>query len=126
VANNRMWLIHKPSGIGVMIGKRLAIGWHHAPKKDKLQSFYSYICDYYPESQDDFVLAMEDCTGSTCYNDWKYSSDPIIEGGFRRFEMGEDVNSYTPSPIPASSFQADYLIAQSIHAPRTGWLLRAL
>ena len=83
MANNRMWLIHKPTQLGVMLGKRMAWGWYSAPEQEKLQSFFEYL-EHNPEgSQDDFILAMEDCTGSSCFNDWQYTSENV--DGFMKF-----------------------------------------
>jgi hypothetical protein len=76
MANNRMWLIHKPSKLGVMLGKRMSCGWYTSD--DNLMKFFDYIqrC----EGQDDFVLAMEDCFG-----EWDYTDER--EGGFMKFTL---------------------------------------
>lgn len=95
MANNRMWLIHKPSKLGVMLGKRMAWGWYSAPDTEHLESFYKYL-EQNPDPegrQDDFVLAMEDCSGSSCFNEWVYTTD-FIEG-FRVFD-------FTPPKIGAT------------------------
>lgn len=83
MANNRMWLIHKPTKLGVMIGKRMLGGWYGAPEQAELQRFFSYL-EYADEGrQDDFILAMEDCTDSSCFDNWKYTDETT--NGFRKF-----------------------------------------
>jgi len=86
MANNRMFLIHKPSKLGIMLGKRLGWGWYGAPDKSEVERFYKYLSDNpesYDGSQDDFVLAMEDCTESNCFDDWRYTEQKV--DGFRVF-----------------------------------------
>ena len=85
MANNRMFLIHKPSKLGVMLGKNMGCSWYKAPEKDTLESFYEYIASKAEMNQDDFVLAMEDCENSSCFNDWIYTDKK--EAGFRVFEI---------------------------------------
>ncbi len=87
MANNRVFLIHKPSKLGIMLGKRMGWGWYKPPEKDEIQRFYDYLSNEQPYddgSQDDFVLAMEDCSESGCFDDWKYTSETVC--GFRLFE----------------------------------------
>lgn len=87
MANNRMFLVHKPSKIGIMLGKRMAYGWYKPPSQDEMQRFFEYI-EHNPEgSQDDFVLAMEDCTESSCFKGWGYTAETI--DGFKVFEIKE-------------------------------------
>lgn len=45
MANNRMWLIHRPSKIGIKLGKRMAIGWYAAPLQDEVERFFKYLED---------------------------------------------------------------------------------
>ena len=80
-----MFLIHKPSKLGVMLGKNMGCIWHKAPEKDTLESFYEYIASKAEMNQDDFVLAMEDCENSSCFDDWIYTDKK--EAGFRVFEI---------------------------------------
>ena len=86
MANNRMWLIHKPSQLGVLLAKRMGIGWYDAPSGERLNRFYDYLeAEFGFEGQDDFVLAMEDCKESSCFDNWKYTDEKIR--GFRKFEI---------------------------------------
>lgn len=84
MANNRMWLIHKPSKLGIKLGKRLGWGWYAAPETSELERFYDYLAEQ-ADNQDDFVLAMEDCTESSCFGDWEYTFQFI--DGFRVFKF---------------------------------------
>ncbi len=93
MANNRMWLIHRESKLGVMIGKRMGWGWYNPPKQEQLMKFFEYLEKNPCESQDDFVLAMEDCSNSNCFDGWRYTND-LIEG-FRVFEIDEEVKGKT-------------------------------
>ena len=84
MANNRMFLIHKPSKLGIMLGKRMGWGWYNAPGTSEVERFYNYLENNPEGSQDDFILAMEDCSESSCFNDWRYTDEKV--GGFRVFE----------------------------------------
>jgi len=87
MANNRMFLIHKPSKLGVGLGKRMGWGWYNAPEKAELERFYEYLSNEIPYedgSQDDFIIAMENCSDSNCFEDWQYTGEK--ENGFHKFE----------------------------------------
>lgn len=94
MADNRMWLIHKPSKLGIMLGKRMAWGWHDAPDTVEIQRFYDYLAkyDYLAQKseggQDDFILAMEDCSESSCFSNWVYTEE--MENEFRKFELTDN------------------------------------
>lgn len=77
MANNRMWLLHKPTMLAVLLGKRMAVGWYQAPDKDELERFYRYLEHHPMGSQDDFVIAMEDCSGSSVFEGWDYTREEI-------------------------------------------------
>ncbi len=80
-----MFLIHKPSKIGIMLGKRMACGWYDAPESEELERFYDYIKDDMVGSQDDFLLAMENCSQSDCFNNWEYTEERLE--GFIVFKL---------------------------------------
>jgi len=88
MANNRMFLIHKPSKLGIMLGKRMGWGWYGAPDAFELRRFYDYLADNIEGSQDDFILAMEDCSESNCFKDWQYTNE-MVEG-FMVFEYKKE------------------------------------
>jgi len=88
MADNRMFLIHKPTKLGVMLAGRLGSTWDmQFGAGDSLAAFYEHLnaqsltC----ERQDDFVLAMEDCSNSSCFGDWQYTNESV--NGFRVFEF---------------------------------------
>lgn len=60
MANNRMYLVHRPSNKFVFLGKRMANGWYHVPSnlEEKITELFSL--DENVETQDDFVIGMED------------------------------------------------------------------
>ena len=87
MANNRMWLIHRPTKLGIMLGKRLGFGWYKPPETKELERFYEYLGKNIDseQNQDDFVLAMEDCSNSLCFDNWDYTNTFI--DGFRLFKF---------------------------------------
>lgn len=87
MANNRMFLVHMPTKLGVMIGKRMGWGWYKADG-DEIERFYDYLSDHPKGSQDDFKLFMEDCSESSCFDDWRYTQDEVE--GFRVFKILEE------------------------------------
>ena len=62
MANNRMFLVHRPTGRSVFLGKRMSYGWFDPPSADALQAFYQECEIDTPLAQDDFVIAMEDAS----------------------------------------------------------------
>ena len=80
-----MWLIHKPTKLGIMLGKRMGYGWYAAPEQSELNRFYEYLTENLEPTQDDFVLAMEDCSESTCFSEWDYTEERI--NGFAVFKF---------------------------------------
>lgn len=63
MANNYMWLVHRPSGLTCSLGKRLAREWYRPSIADKIEQFY-FDCYQWVMinggSQDDMMLVMED------------------------------------------------------------------
>lgn len=87
MANNRMWLVHAPTGLAVFLGKRMGWGWYTMKESDthaKLQCLYDTLEDQgYAGNQDDFVLAMESVAGgasSRVCGDWSYSGIERSDG----------------------------------------------
>ena len=90
MANNRMYLLHRPTGLAICLGKRMAFGWYQAPEAQYMEAFYQHILNHLEkgQDQDDFVLAMEDCSNSSCFADWDYGS--VDESGFMRLREKSD------------------------------------
>ncbi len=85
MAHNRMFLIHRESKLGIGLDKRMGWGWYSAPDQFRFQQFYDYLSENYFDQQDSFVLAMEDCSESNCFDDWVYTFKK--EAGFHLFEF---------------------------------------
>lgn len=70
MANNRMWLVHKPSGSAVFLGKRMGGSWYGTPEdlSERIAVLFSVT------EGDDFALAMEDCAGAPhAFGGWQYT-----------------------------------------------------
>lgn len=84
MANNRMFLVHRPTGKAVMLGKRMASGWYRPgfngqpdPLAKRMERLFELAEDHWENSQDDnlddFVLVMEDAEGPTgAITEWTY------------------------------------------------------
>jgi len=90
MANNRMFLVHKPTMLGVRLGRRGAWGWHSPDSSEELARFYLYLERNSVGSQDDFHIFMEDCGESSCYSDWSYTDDK--QDGFWVFKDNKAVD----------------------------------
>ncbi len=64
MANNRLWLVHKPSGHRIMLAKRMFHGWYVRYGVDmtkELDNFFERTeKDSTYSDQDDFTLDFED------------------------------------------------------------------
>lgn len=79
MANNRMFLVHVPTGLAAPLGSRLGWGWS-GPKTCAscgLERLFEILRDgsvIYEGSQDDFAVALEDASGaSLACGQWEYS-----------------------------------------------------
>ena len=92
MANNRMYLFHAPTGVGIFLAKRMSYGWYTAEKEakdlqERLQNFFQFLekdCDHTAENQDDFAILMEDNSGSerlTPYKNlrWLYENSGLVK-----------------------------------------------
>lgn len=80
MANNRLWLVHRPSGAAVFLGKRMAFGWYQnmgETIEGRLDAFFSEACDVSDlKSQDDFILVMEDAENApACTEHWTWDEE---------------------------------------------------
>lgn len=86
MANNRMFLIHRPSTLGVMLGKSMGADWYKAPDADELERFYSVVFnDSCCSPFDDFVLAMEVPGSKMVFGGWQYTGE--TKDGFKVFDF---------------------------------------
>ncbi len=124
MANNRLYLVHRPTGFALFLGKRMLRGWYSGDggiPEARLNAFYDRIDALYGEApkgwnlsealtgQDDFILVLEDNSCAphiaehTAYEGHD-SSDLIV-----RFTPAPDApqsdgpDSPSPKPRPSSS-----------------------
>ena len=75
MANNKMFLVHRPTGLAVFLGKRMGHGWYTTDKFTSVQKLFDTVkneYDYYNE-QDDFAIALEDARRATlAMGEWQY------------------------------------------------------
>ncbi|MGR9384930.1 hypothetical protein [Rhizobium leguminosarum] len=80
MANNRLILVHRPTGLRIHLGKRMAQGWYGAPEKAAFDAWFAKVeeaGDY--EGQDDFVLFIEDASHAPMASDkFIYNKDGTI------------------------------------------------
>lgn len=64
MANNRMYLVHRPSGKALFLGKRLTDGWYGVPEDlvERLKQLFADTEEYEFHRRDDFGLYMEDAS----------------------------------------------------------------
>lgn len=72
MANNRMYLLHRPTGKAVYLGKRMGYGWYGTPENvaERIEALFSIVEDgEYEGSQDDFCIALENAKDATLATD---------------------------------------------------------
>ncbi len=85
MANNNIWLVHRPTGRAVKLGKRYGSGWFRPPSKERMMEFFDSLDEEEFESMDDLVLCMEDGTDAPgrLVSGWRYAPHtyeaPLIE-----------------------------------------------
>jgi hypothetical protein len=81
MANNRLFLVFKPSGHAVYLGKRMAFGWYDTPDdlSERIKALFEKVeeaCSDNGEfSQDDFAVALEvepDLPSPHIIHDWEF------------------------------------------------------
>ena len=89
MANNRIWLVYRPTGKAVFLGKRMADGWYGVPDdiKQRIEALFQHISDDDGYFQDDLMLAMEGCdvTSPFVNTNWRYTTDD--PGPLRQLEI---------------------------------------
>lgn len=68
MANNRMYLTHRPSGLSVYLGKRMGWEWYNAPDDlaEKVRRLFE--CAPLEDGHDDFCISLEAPGDSTLTN----------------------------------------------------------
>ena len=79
MADNRMWLVYRPTGNAVFLGKRMAEGWYGVPDDlaHRIQALFDHAGQT-EHSRDDMMLVMETCDAVT----------PFVNTGFRYKTFG--------------------------------------
>ena len=80
MANNRMFLVHVPTGLAVPLGKSMGLGWYMSDETQ--QKIGSQIALLFQVLEDehgyegrhyDFAVALEDASGASLATDkWQY------------------------------------------------------
>ena len=94
MADNRMFLVHRPTCLAVMLGKRLGWGWYMPPDSGQLQIFYDHLAEHGGhdiDDQDDFILVKEEISDLKADVDWNYDIPVSISGknGFWMINLKE-------------------------------------
>jgi hypothetical protein len=61
MANERIYLLHRASGLNIMLGKRMLGGYYAPPSREDLQEFYE-ACEEWDDRLsylDDFEVVLE-------------------------------------------------------------------
>ena len=102
MANNRMFLVFRPTGDAVFLGKRMGRGWYGTPE-DVAESI-AILFEKAEEaaggefSQDDFAIALESGENQPHVIDkWKYKD--MNGGKVRSLEIDEQVPYGKPESI---------------------------
>lgn len=93
MADSRMFLVYRPTGDAVYLGKRMAWGWYGVPDDvaERINELFAKAeqaaCDF---SQDDFAIAMESVKNQPHVIDkWKYKTNAC--GKLASLEIDESV-----------------------------------
>lgn len=85
MANNRMYLLHRPTGLAVYLARHAAgnVGWSSTDVDAVLQEFF----DKTEGQPNDFCIAMENCSGAPlAFKDWTYTES---RGLLRTLSVGK-------------------------------------
>jgi len=50
MANNRLFIVHRPTGKWLYFGKRMLLGWYDAPTQEKFEAFFESVATDTPEA----------------------------------------------------------------------------
>ena len=102
MANNRMFLVYRPTGDAVYLGKRMGWGWYGTPEDvaERIAELFERAEKAAGEgdfSQDDFAIALESGKHQPhAIDKWRYKG----EGGkVRSLEIDESVPYGKPESI---------------------------
>ena len=75
MANNRMFLVYRPTGDAVFLGKRMGYGWYGTPAdvQERILKLFDLVESKGETHQDDFAIALEDGEAIPhAIHDWVY------------------------------------------------------
>lgn len=85
MANNAMFLVHRPSGLAIRLSKRMGGGWYVGVGGDRfaerLEKFLNAVEKTLPDDLaglDDFALALEDVTEAPKCADFTYDKFQVV------------------------------------------------
>lgn len=97
MANNKIYLVYRPTGYAVCIGRRIGFGWSvYEDVKEDLETLYELIEKDVLDmdtDEDDFFLAMEDSNSPNVITKWKYESKKEFSWLSKIKEIKETENS---------------------------------
>jgi len=82
MANNRLWMLHRPSKTAVCLGKRMGSGWYRPPDPKLLEAFYDFIEVEHFDMMDDFELLIEHSdrvANSVTRDKWTYEDFKVFK-----------------------------------------------
>ena len=74
---NEMYLVHKKTGLSVMLGRKNKFGWSRTPDAHKLIKFLNMMIEFGQDGQFDFVVAHSDHLSHDCYKIKKYTGEYV-------------------------------------------------
>ena len=92
MADNRMHLLHVPTGNSVLLGKQLFSGWRH-PRPEELARSIPALFNSSVEAEWDseYVVVFENADGSFGeLVNWRYGGGPRDENGIMDLEVLDD------------------------------------
>lgn len=111
MANNRMYLVHRPTGLAGCLGTRGAYGWHCASGDcdQRLQLLFDTTASA-PDpgngstgGQDDFMLVMEDASQAPGVTElkagWKLTRDDVPDGLVRVLMADSEADEDIPKVL---------------------------
>ena len=80
MADNRMYLVHRPTGLAIHLGNRMSFGWYTTSEEIPIHKLFGALGgQQYAFKQDDFAIAMENARDA-----------PMAIGGWMRGEPRDD------------------------------------
>jgi len=103
MANNRMFLVYRPTGDAVYLGKRMGWGWYGTPEDvaQRIAALFEKAEEAAGGgfSQDDFALALEACENQPhAISKWQYG-ERAADGSVSKLVIEQSVPYGKPERI---------------------------